>query len=261
MDLSKIKKHWNRMGAEFDKTSSVTPTSRDPFLGMLEKQNILRYLKSDFAVLEIGCGDASHTVEYAKHVDHIIAIDVAETLVERAQLTAATASCGNVEFKVCSVLEMEDLFELRQFDCIISQRCLINLPQWNYQKEAIGQLHRLLDDDGLFLLTEGFQKELDRLNVLRQSLGLNEIRAVQYNRNIIRTKFERFIADFFDIVELRDYGLYLLLSRVFHPLAILPDEPKHDSPLNEAAMKMASLVSSREFQEYSYNLFYALKKK
>jgi hypothetical protein len=58
-----------------------------------------------------------------------------------------------------------------------------------------------------------------------------------------------------------DYGFYLLLSRVLHPLSVLPESPKHDSRVNEAAMQISRNIEIPAMQKYSYNLFYVLRKK
>ena len=89
--------------------------------------------------------------------------------------------------------------------------------------------------------------------------ALNEYFSFQ---NIFRfqTLFE-FINEYFSVEVVIDYGLYLFLSRVYHPLVVLPDQPKHDSKLNEVAMNLANLYPKTDFDKYSYNLFYVFRKK
>ena len=119
----------------------------------------------------------------------------------------------------------------------------------------------VLNRGGLFLLTEGFQTELDNLNEIRQGVSLDKISVVDYNENLIRKDFEGFVRNYFEIVEIYDYGTYLFLSRVFHPLAVLPEQPKHDSKLNKAAMEISRIIEIPELERYSFNLFYILRKK
>lgn len=261
MKLNDIKKHWEEAGRQFSAEGKITSTSRDPYLARLEKENILSCLKKHHTVLETGCGDGSHTVCYAQEVKNISGIDVAESLITLARERAASESIKNADFTAGSVLNIRDIYHDRKFDCVISQRCLINLPEWQYQQDAISQIHSLLEKDGLFLLTEGFQEELDNLNSVRIKFGLAEIKTVDYNRNMRRSDFEPFIKRFFDIVEVCNYGAYLFFSRVYHPLAVLPEEPKHDSKLNEAAMEISRKIQMPDLEKYSYNLFYVLRKK
>ncbi len=261
MKLEEIKKHWDHVGSEFNEGAKVTPTSRDPYLAVLERENILDYLRNTRIALEMGCGDASHSIYYAKRLRHLFGIDIAASLIGIARARSFSESLQNVDFIIGSVLNMEAMLHSQKFDCIISQRCIINLPNWDHQKDVILQSYNLLRSNGLLLVTEGFQDELSNLNGIRKTLGLSEIKAVSYNRNLIRKEFEFFVDQYFDIVETRHYGVYLFLSRIFHPLAVFPENPKHDSKLNEAAMKMSRCVQIPNLEKYSYNLFYVLKKK
>ena len=152
MTLEEIRNYWERSGKSFPSDGQITPTSRDPYLGELERDNILACLDIEYTCLEIGCGDASHTMHYAKKVKHILAIDVANSLISIASRRAQLESLNNIDFCVGSVLDTRDRFEGKQFDCVLSQRCLINLPDWELQKNAIIQIHHLLTDQGVFLL-------------------------------------------------------------------------------------------------------------
>lgn len=260
MNLEEIRQHWERAGEDLSLSQKVTPTSRDPFLGRLEECNILRYLHANQKVLEVGCGDASHTLKYAQRVKHVWAVDIAESLIGLAKQRAGSLGVSNVEFAVGSILHAGEIFRNKPIDCVISQRCLINLPTWEYQQAAILQIHQLLMPGGLFLLTEGFQDELDNLNHLRERVRLPTIDVVGYNRNLIHDEFDTFVGQYFTIEAVEDYGLYLFLSRVYHPLVVIPEQPKHDSPLNEAASVLSRLLSTSDFRAYSYNLLYVLKK-
>src|SRR4029450_12699395 len=99
MQLEQIKAHWEKSGREFPAQGLVTPTSRDPYLGELERENILAHLNPRFKCLEIGCGDASHTVHYARRVSNLDAIDVADSLIEIARQRGQPHTLRNVEWE------------------------------------------------------------------------------------------------------------------------------------------------------------------
>ena len=261
MKLEEIRNHWEKSGKSFPSDGQITPTSRDPYLGELERDNTLACLDIEYTCLEIGCGDASYTMHYAKKVKHILAIDVANSLINIASRRAQLELLNNIDFCVGSVLDMRDRFEGKQFDCVLSQRCLINLPDWELQKNAIVQVHHLLTDQGIFLLSEGYQDNLDNLNDLRVKLALPEIQVADYNRNFVLDEFEEFVQRYFEIIEIRHYGSYLFFSRVYHPLVVSPKSPKHNSKMNKAAMDISKVVVIPNLEKYSYNLFYVLKKR
>jgi hypothetical protein len=110
-------------------------------------------------------------------------------------------------------------------------------------------------------MTEGFQDELNNVNSLRKAVGLSEVNVVSYNRNLQHNEFDAFINRYFTTEAVHDYGLYLFLSRVYHPLVVLPESPNHDSRLNEVASMLSTLVPISSLKKFSYNLFYVLKKK
>jgi ubiquinone/menaquinone biosynthesis C-methylase UbiE len=260
MELDDIRRHWEEQGECFSVSEKVTPTSRDPFLGMLEELCVMKHLDPGFSVLEVGCGDALHTMKYADKVSFIHGLDVAKSLIRSARNRVETSKASNIELHVGSVLDLDDMFARESFHCVISQRCIINLPTWELQKKAIIKIHGVLKQGGLFIVTEGFQDELDNLNAVRTAAGLSTIQVVSYNRNLLHQEFEPFIKEYFDEEAIHDYGLYLFLSRVFHPLAVCPEAPKHDSRMNEVAGQLSMIMDSREFRKYSYNLCYILRK-
>jgi len=261
MKIEEIKRHWERSGERFPSDSKITPTSRDPYLGKLERENILACLNEKYTCLEIGCGGALHTVHYAKRVKRLLAIDVADSLINVANKRLQQEGIDNVELYVGSVLDIDERFKGKQFDCVISQRCLINLPDWESQRNAISQVYNLLADEGIFLLTEGLQDNLDNLNSMRTRFSLPEIKVVDYNRNFVSGDLEIFVQQYFEVIEKRHYGPYLFFSRVYHPLVVFPDDPQHDAKMNEVAMNISRVLPMPDLEKYSYNMFYVLKKR
>src|SRR5438132_11336113 len=66
MNLAELKDHWETIGRSFPARGNVTPTSRDPFLAQIEESYVLEHLRANHHVLDIGCGDGSHTTLYAR---------------------------------------------------------------------------------------------------------------------------------------------------------------------------------------------------
>lgn len=261
MKLAGIRKHWTQSGKGLLVTAKVTPTSKDYCLGRLEEENILRNLNRRLVALEIGCGDASHTIKYARRVKRLSCLDISEPLIKVARKRIASGNIKNIELKIGSALDIGRIYKSGQFSCVISQRLLINLSSWRNQKEVIRKIHKLLLPGGLFLVTEAFQDGRSSINLLREKCGLKKLEKARYNRFLIRKEFEFFLKRYFRIIDIRHYGAYIFFSRVFHPLAVFPALPKYDSKLNEAAMNISRLLESAEFERYSYQLFYLLIKK
>lgn len=261
MDLEQIYWYWEKAGENSSSSSTIMPTSRDPYLGELEESFIMSYLEKDCDVFEIGCGDALHTLKYARSVKSILGLDISKSLIHTAQERAVREGINNAHFLVGSIINLSDIIGNKKFDRIISQRCIINLPQWEYQKEVLLQMGSMLREGGLLIMTEGFQEELDNLNEIRKRIGLSSVVTVKYNKNLLHSEFDPFIVQYFQIKSIHDYGFYLVLSRIYHPLAVLPEDPKHDDKLNEISKRLSCLMPAPDFRRYSYNLCYVLQKK
>jgi SAM-dependent methyltransferase len=238
----------------------VTPTSRDPYLGQLEQKAITSHVAGRASAIDVGCGDASHSIEYASVVGHLIAVDYAASLLALARRRIDAAGVANVDLLHASVLELGARLPSGTFDAVISQRCLINLPTWDDQKTALEQLHEVLAAGGILLVSEGFFDEFVALNQLRVALGLSPISVSRYNHFLSRDKFETFAGPLFRIRAIVHYGVYLVLSRVLHPLMVAPAEPRHDSAINELSMRLALVGDAGDFARYSYNSLYVLEK-
>ena len=261
VDIETVRQHWLEAGTNFTDNDGVTPTSRDPYLGELEEAAILRRLPPTGRVLDLGCGDGRHTVRYARAVARVVGVDYVASLLERAQARAVSERV-DIDFVEASALALEDRFPRASFDAVISQRCLINLPSWDLQQQALRQVHHVLRPEGLLLLSEGFLEPFDRLNALRQATGLHEIPVSEYNLFFSQPAFEAFVSDLFVIRAAEHYGIYLTLSRVLHPLAVAPNPPRHNGELNRLARVIAEAVGNEpDFARYSYNLFYVLERR
>jgi len=159
----------------------------------------------------------------------------------------------NVDFAVQDVLNLD--FPPNSFDVVISQRCLINLPTWESQQEAIINITNVLKTDGCFFLQEGTRQGRERLNQVREMFGLGRMPVVGYNLDFDEEKLWPFLRQYFDIVEVRRFGLYDLISRVVHPLLVSPLEPQYDAKINEIAGRVSAKLQgdgdlSREFSAF-----------
>ncbi len=261
MDISQIQEYWEEIGKRSIVSDVTSATTHDYYLGLLEGKNISEFLKSDDVVLDIGCGDARHTLQYSMQVARLFAVDTSPSFVQIAQQRVASHGVKNMVVSLGSSLDLSGKFAPSSFDCVISQRCLINLPFWEYQRSAILEILKVLKGGGLLLLTEGFQEGMEHINEARLSVGLPKIIVAPHNRLLKLEEFSSFIKQHFDVVAARDYGAYFYLSHIFHPLVVWPDSPKHESHLNEVAMRVAQSIPILAMAKYSYNLFYALRKR
>ncbi len=80
-------------------------------------------------------------------------------------------------------------YENGSFDLVYSERCLINILDWEGQKKALGEIHRVLRPGGHYLMVECFTDGLENNNRARRELGLPDIQGAYHNRYIQKELF------------------------------------------------------------------------
>jgi ubiquinone/menaquinone biosynthesis C-methylase UbiE len=202
------------------------------------------------SILDIGCGNGYSTIKIAKAFPTamVIGIDFSEKMLEEAR--KAASGVHNISFFEGDALSISRHPKLQhqKFDVVLSERCLINLANWEEQKLSILQMRKLLTPDGSMILIENTQEGLEKLNMLRDIVGLPPIKTRWHNFYIPEDKLKQFFAEnggkLFKLMAMENIGnLYYIISRVVYAkLAQMEGkEPSYDNPINEIASKLPNL--------------------
>ncbi len=248
-----VKEFWDNQAMEHG--ASDLATAPDHFYRELEIREIIKHLREDERVLDVGCGNGYSTNCFAKAVDAAyIGVDYSEKMIEEA----SDANLG-IPFVVGDVRDIPKHLGLA--DTIISERCLINLKDWEEQKAAILEMKRCLKPGGRIILVENFQDGLDNLNTLRSRFDLYEIGVRWHNRYLYMENFIPFIRDHFYIRHNENIGnLYYIISRVVYAALATADnkEPEYGHLINKIASQLPTLGL---YSFYSPNWLYVLEAK
>ena len=235
--------------AEYDRRDggAVYTTSRDFNLRELEGGFISEHL-GEGRVLDIGCGNGYTLISLARRLQaEMVGVDFSASMIEGAR---ALAELSPSELKGTLTFQQGDVralpFQDGSFDFAISERCLLNLPSREDQWQTIREIHRVLVDGGVYLMVEGTEDGLRRLNDARQAVGLEPIPSVS-DSNFSSLKFDEdelreFLGDLFTVAEVRYFGAYYLISRVLHPLLALPNSPSFAASINSKAREIEQVV-------------------
>jgi len=234
MEPKNVKKFWD-VQAENPELAEDSVTIKDRFQRKLEIDVLLQYLPRQKRVVDIGCGNGYTTSKIAPFSEFVLGLDYSEPMILRAK--EQFGNIPNIEFQVQNVLSMNPI--IKGFDVAVSQRCLINLESWDSQKKAIRNIAKVIKPGGIFILQEGTKQGREKLNQIRETLKLNRMPDVAYNNDFDENLLWPFIRGFFEIVDIRRFGIYDLISRVTHPILVAPEEPKYDARINETAYKIA----------------------
>ncbi len=263
MNISEVRLFWSLRAGEAVGEEEVT--HRDVWQRWLEVETIKKFLDKSQRVIDIGCGNGFTTKTIATFVREIVGMDYTEEMIKRAARPEYGQPLHNVSFHVGDVMRLSpEMFGL--FDLAISERCLINLADWNSQKKAIANIASVIKPGGTLLFIEGSADGRAGLNRLRESVGLEPMPKVWHNIDFEEKQLYNYLNEYFTVGRNIHFGVYDYISRVTHPLLVAPEQPKYDSPMNKVAAYLALKsqdieARSSEFRDISRALFLVLKRK
>ena len=185
----------------------------DRNLRRLEEKFVLSRLKSEDSLADVGCGDAISTLRYARKVKSCTAIEQSGYLYSRAVRRFRRSGLENTRCENGSVLDLSLYRE--SFDAVVTQRVLINLPDWSHQMAAIRQIHASLRQGGHYLMIENTYEGHELLNQARRSVGLNDIPIHWHNVFFHHDRLVTYLRRLFVMEEHHTFDVYYLLTRVF----------------------------------------------
>jgi ubiquinone/menaquinone biosynthesis C-methylase UbiE len=191
--------------------------------------------------VEIGCGNGITAIEIARRFDvDLTATDFAEDMVKEAlRLAEGQSLRGRVTFSKADVTRLEQMPE--HFDLAYTERVLINLSDWEAQRQAILTITSMLRPGGRYLMCENSQDGLDRINELRASAGLAAITPPWHNRYLRDSEIGSLSIPGVTLEEIRYHSsTYYFLSRVVNAWLAAHEgkEPDYESSINRLALEL-----------------------
>jgi len=250
MKQSKVNNHYDDEVKFFGSTAQCTMP--DLFIRNLEIEKILSSIKnlsgektSNLKILEIGCGNGYVLEKISKKIKaEYTGVDINKKMIDLAK----KRKLKNVNFLVDDILKTK--LKVNAFDIIFTERCLINLLQWKLQKTSLLKIHKLLKKNSHFIMLEGFEDGLKKLNSARNSLGLENINSAWHNlyfdkkqlENEIKGKFVNGLIKKSSKIAYDNFlSSYYFGSRVLYP-ALIPK--KSEIKYNNSFIEFFSMSES-----------------
>lgn len=132
---------WNNSAEKYAKSAIKDEASYQKKLAITQE-----YLNADNYILEFGCGSGSTALRHAPYVQHILATDISDKMIEIAQRRAIKDGIENISFQqgVLDELNIQD----QSFDAVLGLNVLHLLKDVD---GSINTVHSLLKNNGVFI--------------------------------------------------------------------------------------------------------------
>lgn len=238
MENDKVLEFWDEQAIVFQENSLATQPDTISF--ELEKEEMLKYLKDGQTVLNVGCGNGLNDIEYCKfNRIKLKSIDYSEEMINIANKILGQKKDdlkGDLNFEQGNILNME---YKNEFDVVMTDRCLINLDSESKQIFAINNIFNALNESGIYLMMECTKLGLVKINEVRKSFRLEEIKE-RWHNNYLSEEVIEYAKKRFGMMEINNFcSTYFLISRTINAICRNHLEPiNYISDINLAAAKL-----------------------
>ena len=227
--------------------------SGDINLKKLEINAIAKAIGTCTSVLDAGCGNGFTIASLAETFPerHFYGFDYSQGMIDSANLLMKERVISD-RVKLCqaslldrlpSALESIDIPK-NGFDCIYTERSLINLDTFDQQSKAVHSLWSMLSRGGILILCEAFHDGLTEINSYREAAGLAHISPPWHNRYLTLAELEKLLPEYCQKPNIVEFsGTYYFISRVVHAkeASIQGEEPSYEASINKQAFDLPSL--------------------
>ena len=222
-ELKKIFDYWENNAKKFK--SSYEASWGDTNMIALEIETISKYIPEGSKILDAGCANGYSTLKYlSTNPNSIVAFDYSLTMIKSAfENLREIGNPPNVRFYEADILDIPE--ENESFDVSITTRVLINLANWNLQKDGLNEIIRVTRKGGTILISEAFWGSFSKINNLRKILGLKPLIQHEFNTYLKEDKLEQFLnMNSFSFEVINFSSLYYIGSRAIRELYLNKNE-------------------------------------
>jgi ubiquinone/menaquinone biosynthesis C-methylase UbiE len=214
----------------------------------LEIKEIQKHIKKGDAVLDIGCANGYSMMHYVScKPKSITGIDFSKEMIKQAKMLDLNKIECQIHFDHGDIRNLP--YEDNSFDMVYTTRVLINLPNWENQKEGINECIRVCRPGGKVLFSEGFFEPMELLNKMRALCSLSSLKQHEFNRYIKFEELKSFLTEKLINYEQIDFSsMYYLGSRFVRELVTDPsDYTGYSNPINKIFYEIEQSYSGGGF--------------
>jgi len=222
-EYDKVRDYWDERASAAG--GGRTATTNDIWLRELEIATISATIgevaRGARSLLDAGCGDGHATLALAEALPHasVDGVDYSTAMIQtaRQKLTTRPALAPRIRFLNGDVTDLASACNARTYDVILTDRCLINLPNFERQRQALAEIAAHLSPAGHYLCIENFVEGQDNMNDARRRVGLAAIPIRWHNVFFREREFREAVEPHFTLIGFREFSSsYYLATRVIY---------------------------------------------
>ena len=233
--------------------------TKDIYLDLLEENQIIKRLKNNKTILEIGCGNGIllKRLKNKVKIKNYLGIDFVLELIKKSNYKYKNYK--NISFKQLDMTEVNKNSFNQKYDYIISKRAIQNVLDKNLQLKAIDKFGYFLKKNGTMILVESSNTAQQNINLFRKKYKLTKIippfhnlffdddKIIKYKyKNLKFKKMENFSSNYYFISRI----LNAILCRDF-----LKKKPKYNDPLNHIGLMIEDNFVVNDFSQIKTYIF------
>ncbi len=240
-----IRTFWDDQARQFQ--ADPRATTPDYWMREIEIDSIsavLQRMPQRARVLDIGSGNGYSTIQLMRRHPTLTFVggDFSPEMVAAANTSRAELSAQEQQRITFEVRDVTDLRACAgQFDVVISDRCVINVPTREEQWRALGEIARALKAGGTYVALENFTDGQDNLNAERARHELPPVSIRWHNLFLDPEEFIQRANEWFEVRQTVPISsTYYLVTRVVYSklCQIEGRQPDYDHPIYEIATKL-----------------------
>ena len=232
--------------------------TNDKAFDEVEDNEILKRVKDNKSILEIGCGNGILYSKLSKKLNNFsyLGTDFVQDLIEVCKKKSSSNKHKFIQQDMTDI--NKDSFD-QKYDFIITKRAIQNVLEQKLQIQTIENLGRFLKEDGIMILVESSANAQNRLNFEREKYNLHKIIPPFHNLFFDDDKIKSHVFENLKLIEISPFAsdFYYLTRLIYARYAkeFLNEKTSYDHPLEKIAISMSNNQHTNKFSQIQTYIF------
>jgi ubiquinone/menaquinone biosynthesis C-methylase UbiE len=232
--------------------------TKDIILDQLEEYQIIKNIKNNSDILELGCGNGLILKKLLKKkkIKNYLGTDFVKELIENCK---STFNSKNLKFKQLDMTLINKSTFSENYDYIITKRAIQNILSHKLQLKVIDNAGYFLKKNGFMILVESSKTAQKNINDLRKSYNLSKIIPPFHNLFFDDNKIRKFKFKNVNLIKIENFSsAFYFTSRIIYALyakMFIKKKPTYNHPLNKIASMLDEKLIKNDFSQIKTYIF------